>query len=138
MEKIPNINLLNAEALLARVQPRFPNSKIRKPLFAPKTVFITKDNYKIFLQPKNEIIKMDFVPPALWTIGGFIALWLLANGILYFSKVRGLFIGALIPALISFYGAKAIFKSQKKAELDNTTEEIKSLINSTDSNSIFS
>lgn len=138
MEKIVNTSMVTAEDLLPRLIGRYPKSKIKKPLFAPKTIFIPIDNYKLLIQPKKDFIKLDYMPPVLWSVGSFIILLLVLNGILYAAGVRAAFIGGALPAIIAFAGSKAVFKSQKKNELETNFSEIKYLINNRDENSIFS
>lgn len=123
---IPNPANVPLDALLPRLQDRYPNAEIKKPFLSPRIINVPVDNFKMIVraQPKRNRLWIDFIPPVLWTILGMAGTAFIVSLVL--SLIFGQMIigvGALV-VILGFVITKAIFKSRNRARFANFEDEV--------------
>lgn len=136
---IPNTRSESTEGLLQTVRQRFPGSEKKKVLFTPEMIHVPYEgNLKFMLKVRPSDIKIDFVPPLLWRIGGI--LLGLVLGSLVLSLIYGQLVFSLGGALwivLGFFLAKFLYRQLYKERFERFRHEINAVVNHSDSR-IFS
>lgn len=129
--KITNSRSKSVQQIFSEIQQHFPNAKLKKPFLSPQTIIVPQGNYKFLLQYKQQYLRVDFMPPVIWTIGGMLAGWgifTILLSILFQQLVIS--IGGVIPVIIGLLIVKAVFKSTRADEFKSFEDEANMLVNS--------
>ncbi len=136
--KIQNPNNKPLQEVLAALEFKYPGSVIKKPFLTPLSILAPSENFKFVLRDRKSFLKVDFIPPVIWVIGGVLLSLVLVSAvmsIIYGQLVFG--IGGALWIVLGIFIVKAIFKSMNKAKFEAFYSDVQDAVNKRDNTSIF-
>jgi hypothetical protein len=136
--KIQNPQSKPLQEVLLRLSAKYPDVTIKKPFLSPNTIFVPKENFKFLVRDRKTFLKIDFIPPVLWVIGGIILSLILVSAVLsliYGQLVFGL--GGALWIILGLLIVKAIFKSVNKPKFEEFYIDVRNAVDKDDASSIF-
>ncbi len=116
---IPNIHNVSLDALLEHLKDSYPQAEIKKPWIGPKVIKIKEANYVLQVIISRGKLMADFQPPILWSLLGMFGIAAVFSFVLtLLLHTPVISIGGAIPFLIGFLIVKAIFRNQRRADID--------------------
>lgn len=136
--KIQNPQHKSLPEILSQLAVKYPGAVIKKPFLTPNTIIAPKGNFKFLVRDKNAFLRIDFIPPVLWTIGAIILSMVFISLVL--SLIYGQFVfgfGGVLWMILAILAVKAIFKSRNKNQFDAFYADVQQAVNSDEQSSIF-
>ncbi len=136
--KIQNPQQKPLPEILSQLAVKYPGSVIKKPFLTPTTIIAPKGNFKFLVRDKSTFLRIDFIPPVLWTIAAILLSMVFISAVL--SLIYGQFVfgfGGVLWIILALLVVKAIFKSRNKGQFDAFYADVQQAVSSDEQSSIF-